>query len=151
MHKTPKNFPTSEELKNCDTDSAALDRLSQLLTSKEQSEVSVKTDLISLNVTTEEAAPMASQDESLSSSNQNSEAQNNNKVFQELDDAFTELDQEMAKDDLEDDEETKLSRIFSAPTAIWAIAKKTAFFPDVFCDSGDDENIQCQRLVLLLL
>ena len=118
VHKTPKNFPTSEELKNCDTDSAALDRLSQLLTSKEQSEVSVKTDLISLNVTTEEAAPMASQDESLSSSNQNSEAQNNNKVFQELDDAFTELDQEMAKDDLEEDEETKLSRIFSAPTAI---------------------------------
>ena len=27
--------------------------------------------------------------------------------------------------------------------------QKTAFFPDVFCDSGDDENIQCQRLVLL--
>ena len=119
VHKTPKNFPTSEELKKCDTDSAALDRLSQLLTSKEQSEVSVKTDLISLNVTTEEAAaPMASQDESLSSSNQNSETQNNNKVFQELDDAFTELDQELAKDDLEENEETKLSRIFSAPTAI---------------------------------
>ena len=123
VHKQPKNIPTSEELKKCDTDSAALDRLSQLLTSKEQSEVSVKTDLISLNVEGEAAAPMASQDESLSStSNQNSEPQNNNKVYQELDDAFTELDQEMAKDDLatanEEDEETKLSRIFSAPTAI---------------------------------
>ena len=126
MHKQPKNnIATSEELKKCDTDSAALDRLSQLLTSKEQSEVSVKTDLISLNVEGESAAPMASQDESLSStSNQNSEPQNNNKVYQELDDAFTELDQEMAKDDLaatandEEDEETKLSRIFSAPTAI---------------------------------
>ena len=124
VHKQPKNIATSEELKKCDTDSAALDRLSQLLTSKEQSEVSVKTDLISLNVEESAAAPMASQDESLSStSNQNSEPQNNNKVYQELDDAFTELDQEMAKDDLaatanEEDEETKLSRIFSAPTAI---------------------------------
>ena len=121
MHKKPS---TSEELKKCDTDSAALDRLSQLLTSKEQSEVSVKTDLISLhdNPNASKNAPIASQDESLSSNPEVTEKPDNNKVFQELDEAFTELDQELAKNDLEDEE--KKLRIVSAPTAIWAAAEK---------------------------
>jgi len=105
----------AEEVKKCDTDSAALDRLSQLLTSKEQSEVSVKTDLILLN---DKNAPIASQDElsELSSNPSENAKVNNNKVFQELDDAFTELDQEMLEQN-NLDEEQKL-RIVSAPTAI---------------------------------
>ena len=117
VHKKPSN---AEELKKCDTDSAALDRLSQLLTSKEQSEVSVKTDLISLHDNpnaNSKNAPIASQDESLSSNPEVTEKPDNNKVFQELDEAFTELDQELAKNDLLEDEEKKL-RIVSAPTAI---------------------------------
>ena len=104
----------AEEVKKCDTDSAALDRLSQLLTSKEQSEVSVKTDLILLD----KNAPIASHDElSELSSNPNDDAKvNHNKVFQELDDAFTELDQEMLEQN--NLEEQQKLRIVSAPTAI---------------------------------
>ena len=85
---------------NCDTDSAALERLSQLLTTTTASEVST-TDLIALHEDKE--APMASQEESLgvaSSNSTTSEADpNKSNVFQELDDAFTTLDQELDADD----------------------------------------------------
>ena len=83
---------------NCDTDSAALERLSQLLTTTTASEVSA--DLIALHDQHDKEAPMASQEESLGEAGTNSttsEATDPNKsnVFQELDDAFTTLDQEL--------------------------------------------------------
>ena len=113
IDKTSKqNQQNKQKVNNCDTDSAALERLSQLLTSTaettaDSSEVScgVKSaDLIALD----KEAPMASQEESLggaTSSNsdhisdqiseKNSEIVDKSHVFQELDDAFNTLDQEL--------------------------------------------------------
>ena len=93
---------------NCDTtDSAALERLSQLLTTTTTaSEVSA--DLIALDdgvrtLNPDQEAPMASQEESLgaatnSTTSETTDDPNKSNVFQELDDAFTTLDQELDAD-----------------------------------------------------
>ena len=95
---------------NCDTDSAALERLSQLLTTTTASEVSA--DLIALDdgvrtLNPDKEAPMASQEESLGEAATNSTTSENtdpnkSNVFQELDDAFTTLDQELETDAVAD-------------------------------------------------
>ena len=56
---------SSSNLRGCDTDSAALERLSQLLTSSKDSEVSVKNDLINLDDQQHTYAPMAAAEDSL--------------------------------------------------------------------------------------
>ena len=57
---------SSSNLRGCDTDSAALERLSQLLTSSKDSEVSVKNDLINLDDHQQLTyAPMAAAEDSL--------------------------------------------------------------------------------------
>ena len=95
---------------NCDTDSAALERLSQLLTvTTTASEVSA--DLIALDdgvrtLNPDKEAPMASQEESLGAATNSTTSDNTDpnksNVFQELDDAFTTLDQELESDAVAD-------------------------------------------------
>ena len=62
---------SSSNLRGCDTDSAALERLSQLLTSSKDSEVSVKNDLINLDDQQHTYAPMAAAEDSLGKRTQN--------------------------------------------------------------------------------
>jgi hypothetical protein len=103
----------------CETDSAALERLSQLLTtssSKDDSELSVMLD---------NGAPIAMAEDSLGGSTVQSEdggeaarkdTAGSARIYQELDDAFTTLDQELADNKM--DAAPSNGRLFSAPTSI---------------------------------
>ena len=115
------NEKEATEQRGCDSDNAALERLSQLLTtSKESTEVSSIVKLAE--------APMASQEESslggCSVQTSGDEAANKSIVYQELDDAFSTLDQELLKPYGTKDEQSEAAAsadgqlIVSAPTAI---------------------------------
>ena len=137
----------SKKVNNCDTDSAALERLSQLLTTNTTSASEISQDLIALHPEAlHQEAPIASQEVSslggITSSSIEDQITEKSNVFQELDDAFQTLDQELVtypvqkSDDVievdsadlqtlqlttadkQNDNKQLTGRIVSAPTAI---------------------------------